>query len=719
MSVIQKIRNKYAKVAGFVIALSLVGFILMDASNGPLGSLFGRDSNVAKVNGDGIDQKDYSQKVKDYELLYSYSQQGRPLDEATRAQVNQQALDDLISSKLIKEECEKLGITTTKEEEKELIYGQNADPIIRQYPVFTNPETKMFDPQRIKEFEKQAPQLDPTGIALEQWEAIKSYVLQNNIVKKYNMLFAKAAYVPKYIYDRQNKEKTEYASIRYVRIPYASVEDKDVAVSEEEMKEYMKKHAKQYTAPQKSRSIEYVSFDLIPTAEDTANALGVLNQLKNEFSNTIDVESVVNRNSEEQFNPAYVNKGSFYSMYADSIFKLSVGAVYGPYFENNTYKLTKVVDKKSLPDSVKCRHILIKTEEGGQSVAADSVIKNKVDSIASALKSGVDFKEMVAKYTQDEGSKETGGEYTFTLQQKAQLSTEFGDFIFDGKAGEKKVVKVDNNSYAGYHYIEILEQKGVQSACKLATISRTLQAGDNTNNMVYGKATEFAGKNNTGKAFDEATKKEGVNKRVADNIKETDFLVPGLGNARELVRWVYDAKADDVSTVFSLNGKYIIAKMTGEQKEGLMNLDANNRPTIEMLVRNEKKAKILIDKYKSVKSLESIAEMSKQPLSQADSFNASSPFINRVGYEPKLLGYVFSKEIKPNVVTPPFKGQDGVFFVSLTNKFEIPQNPQQASPEMQMQERGMATMQLRNTLMTSAAEALKKSAKIKYNVNNL
>lgn len=716
MSVIQKIRNKYAKVAGFVIALSLVGFILMDASNGPLSSLFGRDNSVAKVNGEAIDIKAYSEKVKEYETLYSYGQKGKPLDDVTRAQINQQALADLVNSKLVTAECEKLGIMTTADEEKELLGGMNADPIIRQYQWFQNPDTKMFDPQRIKAFEEQANQIDPSGKLLEEWKTIKNYVKENNILKKYSMLTTKAIYMPKFMVERSRKEKSEYAGIDFVRIPYASIDDSQVPVKEEELIEYMKKNAKKFTNNDKTRNIEYIAFDLVPSAEDTANALGVLYNIKAEFANSVDVESIVNRNSDDQYNPTYVNKASFMSLYADSIFKLPAGGVYGPYFDNNSYKLTKVVDRKTLPDSVKCRHILIKTEEGGQPVAADSIIKKRIDSVELAIKAGANFNEMVAKYSQDEGSKQTNGEYTFTLQQKEQLSKEFADFIFDGKAGEKKIVKVSNGSYGGYHYIEIMEQKGIQPALKLATISRVLEPGQTTNNEAYAKAAEFAGKYNTGKAFDDATKKENINKRVADGIKETDFMVNGLGNSRELVRWLYNAKEGDVSSVFTLNGRYIVAKMSSEQLPGLMKLDANNRPSIEMAVRNEKKAKMLMDKYKSVASLQSLSTSTNQAIVRSDSFNASQPFINRLGYEPRLLGYVFSGKLQLNTVSPAIKGQDAVFFVSLVNKYSM---PVQASPEMDFQEKMMGMMQLRSNAMMNIQETLKKSADIKYNVDNL
>lgn len=716
MAVIQKIRNKYAKVAGFVIALSLVGFILMDAASGRFGELFGRDNSVAKVNGEKIDVKDYSQRVKDYETLYEYSSRGKSLDDAQRAQVNTEALNDLVNGAIINAECDKLGIQSTKEEEKELIYGANPDPIVQQYPPFTNPETKMFDPRYVKAFEQQVDQQDPTGKAREQWETIKAYVLRANRIKKYNALLTRNIYQPKFITDYQLKEQTEMASIRFVKIPYASIDDKQVTVKDEDIEAFMKKHKAQFTSDATTRSIEYVSFEVNPTAEDTARALGALQQLKNDFITNTETESFVNRNSDEPYNNAFVNKKSFMSFYADSIMKEPVGTVYGPYFEQGAYKLTKVIDKRSLPDSSKCRHILIKTAERGQPIVADSIAKKRMDSVVAAINSGVSFDTMVQKVSEDEGSKATNGEYTFTLQQRPQISTEFGDFIFDGKVGEKKVVKVDNQAYAGYHYIEILEQKGFETSAKLATISKSLYAGDNTENAVYAKATEFAGKNSTAKAFDEAIKTEKLDKRIGDNVRESDFSVPGLGSAREVVRWMYEAKVGDVSPVFNMEGRYVVAKLADEQEAGLLKINDNLRQQLTPVVRSEKKAEMIKAKYKSATSLDAIAQASAQPIQQADSFNASQPYAQKLGYEPKVVGYTFYNGFKPNTLSPAIQSQEGVIYFTLLSKMPVAPNQ---DPSVAIQQRAMAENQLRNTMSSMVSEMLKKSAKIKYNPKNL
>ena len=720
MAVIQKIRDKYAKVAGFIIALALVGFILMDAASGKFGfgDLFGRNTSVAKVNGEAIDQKDFARRISEYETLYELYAKGRKLDDAARAQLHDQALREMIFEKLVAGQIKKLGIDTTKEEMQDMIKGANPDPMIMQFPYFQD-DKGQFNPQALMAFEQRK---DPSFSqeqgkkALEQWDIVKSYVKRNRIIQKFNALVVNGVYTPKFMIDRQMKDQNNMASIRFVKIPYTTVNDNEVKVTDADLQDYMKKHAAIYTIDDPSRSIDYISFDVVPSHDDTAKVLDALNKVKAEFGTTADNESFVNRNSDEQYTGAYVSKKSMMSQYADSIMNLPVGAVYGPYFENGNYKLTKVVAKQVLPDSVKCRHILIKTEDRGQAVAADSVVKKKIDSVEAMAKGGADFKELVNKYSQDDGSKATGGEYDFTLAQRTSLSKEFADFIFEGKPGDKKIVKVSNDNYAGYHYIEIISQKGEEPTAKLAVVTKALFAGQETEQDAYAKANEFAGKNTTAKAFDDAVAKQNLQKRVAPNVKVNDFTVQGLGSSRDIIKWMYTAKVGDVSGVFPLDGRYIIAKLTDVQDKGLAKLDANTRPVIEAAIKSQMKAKLIKEKYKSVASLESLSQTAGQPIQQADSFNAYNSFSQTLGYEPKVVGYSFSNSLKQGAVSPGIQGQDGVFFITLVNRQEV---NRPADPMMLNQQKMMLEMQNKNAIANMLQEIFRRTASIKYNPDML
>ena len=722
MSVIQKIRTKYAKLAGFVIAAALVAFILMDAfSSRSVSSLFGNDGSIAKVDGEKIDNVSYLNRVEQYNVLYSYTQPDKELDDETRMQLNQQALNDLVNEILITKECEKLGLTTTKKEGNDLIYGPNPHQGVQNFQYFRDPQTGRFNPQNVKAFETQikANLSDPNAkLAYDQWNVLQAFILRNNVINKYNALLTNNIYIPTFLVEKQVKENQQSASIDFVTIPLSADDDKDVKITEAEMLSYMKKHKALYTIKDASRSIEYISFDIAPKSRDTARALAPLNNLKPDFAtvDTANVKAFVNRNSDQQYGATYVMKKTFRSAFSDSIFNLQNGAVFGPYFENNSYKITKLLDRKRFPDSVKCRHILITTTDGANQVLPDSIAKARIDSIVLAIRSGANFDTMVNKFSDDVNSKPNGGEYTFLFDQRLGISQEFQDFVFeDGRKGQSKVVKVTNPKYSGYHYIEILDQTGFATAAKTATIIKQLFPNDETETEIYNAASEFAINNNTATKFDEAMKKNQASKRVAASVKKSDFNIPGLGASRELIRWMYDAKVGDVSTVISLKGKYIVAKVTDIQNKGLANITDNNRQSLEGLVRNEKIVKKVADQYKDASSLAQIAQTAKVEVKSADSFKANSSFIPSLGYEPKVAGYSFYQGFAKSKVSPAINGQAGVFFITVKDRFT---SKQPTDPNLIAQQKSMMEAQIKNSVGASIIDILKKDVEIIYNVDN-
>ncbi len=710
MAVIQKIRDKYAKLAGFVIALALVGFLLMDAGDN-LRRVFTGGEYIAKVDGDKIEPQEYAARIDEYVSLYELM--GNTIDDNTRAQIHDQVLREMVFEKIAQEDIDELGITITPDEEREMVRGANPNPMIRNFPHFRNPETGQFDPQFLMAFENNQLGTSPEAQkAMVQWQQFKSYVKRQALMQKYTNLFTHAVHTPKFLIERQEKDQNYVAGIQFVKVPFATIPDADVQVSEADLQSYIKNHAAQYTIDDPTRSIEYVSFEVQPSPADSLQAVQSLQQIKDQFESSSEVENFVNRNSEEPYQGAYVARKNFMSFHADSIFSLPTGAVYGPYFENGSYKLTKVVEKTSLPDSTKVRHILVKFEDRGMPTISDSLAKARIDSVVNAIRSGADFNQMVQTYSDDPGSKATAGEYTFTLQQRSQLSKEFADFAFDGKAGEKKTVKVDNEAYAGYHYIEIISQQGFSPAVKLAHVVKTLYPGEDTETGVFATANQFAGTNTDAKSFDEAVRKQGLNKLQAQNIKINDFVIPGIGNSREVIRWMYQAEVGDVSNVFTLDGRYIVAKLTNIQDKGLVRIDESNKSTIEGLVRNEKKAEMIAAKHKSAQSINAVAQASGQPIQIADSFNAASGYVMNLGFEPKVVGYSFFEGFKPNTTSPAIKGTDGVFFVLLTNREQQPATASDPAATQQMVR--AQQQQLANSIGGMLMEVIRKKADVKY-----
>ena len=719
MAIIQKIRDKYAKVAGGVIAVSLIAFVLNDAFTSNSGSIFGSSTELAKVNGDAIEPIELDKRIREYNTVYTISNQGKQITDEVRDQIQEQAFKDLINEKIVDKQLKQLGIVVTAKEEKDLIYGANPSPMIMQYPVFTNPETGMFDAGRIKMYEdqlKSPPEgSDPNQIQKERenWDNYKSFVIHQSKLQKFNNLIGASLYSPKYMVDYKMAAQNEIASIQLVKVPTTVIPDSEAPITDADIDAYVAKHKKRFEIPQEIRGIDYVSFDVIPSKEDTTTAKESLEKIKTELANTPNTGAAdfVSKYSEQGFRDFYFTKKSFQSPYADSILNLPVGAVYGPYLENSAYLLVKVLEHRTMADSVKAQHILIQPSQKMD----DSAAHKLADSLLAAIQTGgASFDTLALKYSVDNQNNQKGGDLGYFAY--GSMVPEFNEFAFMNNTGDMKVV----TTQFGYHIVRINDQKDMQTATKMAIVVKSLFPSDVTETAIYSKATEFASKYKDGKSFNDGIKALNLQKREADQVKVQDYSIQGMGSARELVRWMYNAKQDNVSEVIKLsspNNRYIIAKLINIQPKGTLKINAAVKPQIETIVRAEKKVEKIIEKYKSQTSLEGIAGLSGQPILKADSFTSTTPYLNNIGYEPKAIGYTFSKQAKVGSLSPALKGQDGVSYMLLVSKTPKTANPNEAMvfQQQQMQE----NQQMQKSLSTTLQEMMMRKSKIKYNNDNI
>ncbi|RYD53393.1 MAG: hypothetical protein EOP52_04470 [Sphingobacteriales bacterium] len=708
MSVIQNLRTKYAKIVGGLIGVSLVGFILMDASNGPLQSLFGKDTSVAKVNGNKIDAKDYQQRMADYELLVPLFSKGKPMDDATRAQIKQQVLDEMVYEKLVAADMDRLGILVTDAELKDLTHGSTPDPMVQQFPYFADQQSGQFNPQMIAAFEQQVPQIQDGNQRQrlqEEWAATQRFVGRSRRLQKYNALLMNGVYTPGVLAKKAMEEGSQMASVRFVKLPFVMIPDAEVKVTDADLKAYLNAHKEQYTIDQPVRSIEYVTFDVLPSGDDTLKSLGALRNLTGEFASTSDAESFVNRNSEVPYSSRYITKKMMNAPGADSILDKPVGTVVGPYYESGAYQMVRILDKKQMPDSVKAQHILLAANQ----TRDDSAAHKLADSLVAAIRGGASFDTLARQYSDDASNKEKGGDLGYFAQ--GMMVPEFNEVAFDGTTGDLKTVKTQ----FGWHILRINDQKGFETATKLAVVVKSLQPGQATNDAAYNKSVEFAGQNGTGKAFDAAITKQGLQRKLAENIRQNDFSINGLGSSRELINWVWDEDRETgaVSSPFNIDGRYVVAKLSGIKEAGLMTLDASSRPQIEALVKAQKKGDLLLQRYGKMQSLDAVATASKQSVMTADSFSMANPFAPNLGFEPKVIGYSFYPGFKENATSPAIRGNDGVFFLSLARRFS---NPMPAVDKAVLDQQKMSlTMQLRQAMGSGLQQAAMRNAKITYN----
>jgi peptidyl-prolyl cis-trans isomerase D len=704
MSIIQNIRDKAAWIIIGAIALALIAFIAQDAFQNQ--SMFQNNATtLGTVGGKEIEAAEFEERFKLAEA--QYTNQGYPMNESMRQNIREMLWNEYVEDAILTKRYEKLGIRTSDKELSDILFGANPPQDLRQQ--FTDPNTGIYDAnaanQQIQALRKQK----NTPMYKSFFEQYLPALKKTRQKEKYVAMLATSSYVPRWMVEKNNADNSQKASIAFVNIPYSTISDSAVKVTDDEITAYVKNHKEEYKQ-EESRGIEYVTFNAAPTKADSSAIYDQVAALKTAFDSTTDAETfLVSNSSEASFYDAYVLKSKMQVTNTDTIQKLQPGMVYGPYLDGGNYTLAKMIDIRSLPDSVFARHILIRTGPEG---TPDSVAKKRIDSIEAAIKGGADFLKLMNELSDDkEANKLEGGVMNLTslqIQNKSGFDQDFARFIFlEGKKGERKVVKTQ----FGYHYIEIVDQKNFEPAYKVAYFSKAIVPSDETDNSAMGLASQFAAESRNRKKFDENAKKRNLNRFTAAEIKPLESNIQGLGESRELVKWMYEAEVGDVADrPYLVGDKYVVPVLTQVAEEGIMTAQ-KARPMVEFLIRNEKKASQIISKIGSANTLEAVSKAVSQPISQSDSILFSSPYIPNVGQELKLVGASFNKQYQAKV-SEPIPGNGGVFVLK-TNNVSAVANPdfdaaQQQAALQQMQQRNISNPQ-------ALLEVLKKTVKIKDN----
>jgi peptidyl-prolyl cis-trans isomerase D len=688
MSIIQNIRERGTWIIFGIITIALIAFILQDG----VGRKGGDDISVlGKVNGRAINKIEFEEKLEIQ--LQNYAAQGVKREQLIGYLWNQE-----VDRLLLKDEENKLGLSVGTKELTDVLFG-NESPFKQE---FTDPTTGEF---KVNEAKQAVAQIKKSK-NLDQIKQIeKVYVepsIENRLRNKYQVLVVKGVQVPKWLAEKQYTEASSIASISFVGIPYNTITDSTIKISDDEIASYLKENAAAYQVEETSRSISFVGFSAAPSAADSITAINDIESYKQDFKNSTDAAKFLNKvGTEIPYYDSYISKKSLQIPQKDSLLNVGVGGVYGPYVDGRNFTIAKIIGVKQWPDSASVRHILIATinPQNGQQVRADSVAKKLADSISLAIRGGASFEEMVAKYSDDAGSKTTGG--TYELFPQAKMTPAFNDFSFDNPVGARAVVKTD----FGYHYMEVLKQTPRGPAYKIAYLSKMVMPSNETINAASTAAAQFASGSKDSKSFNAAAVKLNKQAIPASDIKANDFEIPGIGTARNIVRWVYEQDVNDVSEPFELGDNYVVALITSEEKEGLASVSAA-RPQVEGIIRDKKKAEKIKASIKG-KTLEAIAAGANSFVQRADSIGFGFSMIAGLGNEPKLVGAAFNKALI-NKVSEPIAANSGVYAVSVNGiaAKQADQDPSFFKDELLERTRGM---------MFRSASSFKKIAKIEDN----
>jgi peptidyl-prolyl cis-trans isomerase D len=662
MQIIQNIREKGAAIIIVVIALSLIGFLLMDAKQGSNKLFSASNTDFGSVNGSKIDKDEFTKKVKNAEAQQEQQQQ-RKLSAAESAQVRDQVWNQMTAEKIFYAEADKLGINFTPKELTAILSSNTPDNPLLQDKNMIDPATGMLDQAKIKEA--------LTSIKKskgEQRDQIEAQVIDpqkiGSISQKYFGMLNAAAYYPTWMEEQDKKDAKSFATISYVAVPYNVISDSTIKVTDAEVDKYVATH-KDLFKQEAGRKISYVVFSQLPSATDSTKIKDIVQGLKENFQADNNPKVFVARNSSAiPFDSMYHSKSTVQSTKLDSILKLPQGTVYGPYVDYGAYVLAKVLDSKVTADSAKARHILIATmdAQSGNPIMSDSAAKKLADSILTAINGGADFAAMAKQYSTDPGSKDKGGVYESFAY--GQMVPEFNDFAFTKATGARGVVKTQ----FGYHVMEAMGTKGSSAKYKIAFVAKEIISSEETINNASNEATKASSEKDAAK-LDAYLKAKGLNKITTPNpIKENDYSIGQLQDARGLVRWAFEAKKGEVSEPFSIGDQFVVATLDKIYAEGTQDA-ATARPMAERDIKNEKKAAEITKKIGATPTLESAAAAYQQQVQIAgadSSITFNGQIINGIGNEPKVFGAAFNAAYQTKV-TPPIVGKSGVYVIKVNS----------------------------------------------------
>jgi peptidyl-prolyl cis-trans isomerase D len=436
------------------------------------------------------------------------------------------------------------------------------------------------------------------------------------------------------------------------------IEDSLVELSDKEIKNYYNENKNDYSQ-EKSKNIDYVIFNVVPTKGDDLETRASLKDLKSDFANYDDYLTLVRRNSDNA--RAVFNFNKKEDFVQDSAFSLlvdnNIGTVIGPYKSNpSTYRISKLVDIQMRPDSVEARHVLISPS---QEITIDSA-KSIIFDLKRQVENGKDFGSLAQSRSDDKNSAIMGGELGWFVE--GAMLEQFNEACFTSLANELKVVETQY----GVHLIQVMNKSRLNKKFKIAYVDRNISASTETYNNYYTQAAQFVSSvNSDNGSFDTIVIKENLVKRSDVKVVTSKENIIGLPNSRSIVKWMNKASLGNISEVFEFDNSYVVAKITKENNSEYIPLsEVENK--VKQSLRSEKKYEKLVERLGAYSSLEEISETMNINIVRDKKAQMSLLSVDDLGYAPELIGAIYATEI--STVSNPIKLNNFLSVVSVISQ---------------------------------------------------
>lgn len=672
MAALGKIRSKGALLIG-IISLGLFAFIAEEMFRSCESTTNDRRQQVGEVLGEKINVQEFQKLVDEYSEVIKMQQGTDNLNDAQLSQVKDMVWNTYVQTKIIENETKKLGLTVT-DAEMQNVLTEGTNPMLMQTP-FVNQQTGRFDVNALKKFLAEYKTQKNTNPQLaKQYETIYKYwtfiesTLRNQLLsQKYQGLFFHCLISNKIEAKMAFNDQNVESQIQLAAFPYSSIADNKVQITDADLKAKYDEMKSRFKQPVESRDIKYIDVQVNASAGDRAELQKEFDAYDKELSAAADPSEIVRKSTSLiSYIGVPVSKDAYPYDIAQQLDSMAVGST-SKVIENkrdNTLNIIKLVSKQQLPDSVQYRQIQV-----GGATAQEAA--TRADSIYKALSAGADFEVLAKKYGQT-------GEKTWLTTRQYQsapsLDKDTKGYLYS--LNTMSVNEVKNIALTqGNLIVQVLDRRAMINKYVAVVVKKNITFSRDTYSAAYNKFSAFISANPTAEAIVKNAQKAGYTVLERKDVTTAEHNLAGIRSTREAMRWLFDAKAGDVSSMYECgdNDHMLLVILDKVNPVGFRSLDdAQVKEFIKSEVMKDKKAEMLMAKAEGVKDLNA-AKAKGAVVSEVNQVTFASPvFISATGASEQALSGAVAAVAKGKFSPKPVKGNAGVYLFQVVNKTQRP-----------------------------------------------
>lgn len=702
MTALGKIRSKGILLI-IIIGLGLFAFIAEEAFRSCNGIKGQNSQQIGEVLSEKIYVQDFQKLLEEYQDAMKLTMRTDNLSEDQLNQLKDQVWQQLVSERVMKEDCKKLGLTVT-EDELQNVLNDGTNQLLTQTP-FVNQQTGRFDVSILKQFidayrkaeaSNNSQQLDQMRPAYNYWLFVEKNLRTQLLAQKYQSLLANCVLSNKVEAKMAFNEENEEAQIQLASIAYNTIKDADIKVTDEELKAKYEELKPAFRQQQETRDVKMVDVQVKASATDRAQLQKDMAGYQKQLAAAADPTQVVSKSGSMIQYIGLPVSGKAFQQYPDIASKIdsmavgTTGVVENT--KDNTYNIVRILSRTELPDSVEFRQIQV----GGKTLEA---ARASADSIQKALAAGGDFQAIAKRYGQDSTTTWFTGAMYEQATTMSQDNRAYIEALLNGAVGSTQNIELTQGNVV----IQVLNRKAMKSKAVAAVIKKEIRFSDNTYSKAYNRFSQFVTQSQASLAdLQKHATKFGYTVQDLNDFATSSHTVGNVGGSgiRDAIKWIFEAKEGQVSQLFEAgkeNDHLLVLCMTKIHPQGYRPWDdAQVKEILKREVIRDKKAEMIMAKLKGVNSI-AAAQAKGAKVSTVNQITFAAPaFIQATGAaEPALSGAV-AATAQGKFCSAPVKGNAGVYVFQVVKK---QMRPAKYNEEQQIQMCRQRAMQYMGNFM--------------------